>query len=72
MLRTEAVALFRELVTANLVVPAIVSIGKNDLGTFSLTMKLNGNAQAVRDFIAGKGFICEEDINGYCIVSRLR
>ena len=69
--REEAVALIRKLVELNLAQPSFVSIEKNSQGTFNLTMKPNGNINAIRAFVADKDLIIYENKErGTCTIRK--
>jgi hypothetical protein len=66
--RSEAVLLLKELINLNLIQPALISIEKNKLGTFSLKMKADGNLQSIKQFIVGKNLDLSEE-KGYFVIS---
>ena len=49
--RVEAIHLLKELVTLGTVQPTFVSVEKNEEGTFSLTLKVNGNLAELKAFL---------------------
>jgi hypothetical protein len=67
--RADAIALLKELTNEGLVNPQMISIGKNEKGTFSLMLKPNGHINAVRKIAAAKGLAVNEDKEkGYCTI----
>ena len=69
MERKEAVALLREVIGNNLAQPTIVSIEKNQNGSFNLVMKDDCNNRALRRFVAQKNLIAEVDKKkGYFVI----
>jgi hypothetical protein len=67
--RAEAVALLKEIISLHLVQPSLISIEKNPRGGFSLIMKIDGDLQGIRKFIAKKNLAIEEDKKkGYFII----
>ena len=67
--RAEAVLLLKELIALNLIQPPFVSLEKNDLGAFNLTMKADGNLTEIRAFLADKDLILSEDkVKGTCTI----
>ena len=67
--RAEAVSLLKELISLHLVQPSLISIEKNNRGTFSLIMKVDGDLQGIRKLIAEKNLAIEEDEEkGYFII----
>ncbi len=69
MNRDEAVTILKELIALNLVHPSFVSLEKNNLGIFSLTVKADCNLTEIRAFLADKDLILYKDeAKGTCTI----
>ena len=69
--RKEAVALLRELIILNLVLPSLVSLQENKHGKFDLVIKADCNSQSLIQFIAEKHLVLTlNKKNGYCVISK--
>jgi len=67
--RADAIALLKELVSLHLVQPSLIMVKKNADGSSSLVIKVNGNIQSVRQFVAEKNLAMEENQKtGYFII----
>jgi hypothetical protein len=59
------------MVTLGLVLPSFVSVEKNKQGTFSLTMKANGNIPDIKSFLANRDLVLSEDKEkGLCTICK--
>jgi hypothetical protein len=52
--RQEAIDLLREIASQNFFQPSLVTIEKNEHGTFSLILKANDKLMEIRAFLANK------------------
>jgi len=69
--RQEAITLLKELLALGIVQPSFVSVEKNKQGTYSLTMKPNGNLTEIRAFLSDKDLILYEDKEkGICSICK--
>ena len=68
--RVEALHILKELLTFGTVQPTFVSIEKNREGTFSLTLKVNGNLPELKEFLNFKKLAFSEDVEkGTCTIN---
>jgi len=68
--RVEALSLLKELITLGIVQPTFVSIGKNEQGTFNLTLKVYGNIAELRSFLNYRNLVVSENAErGTCTIT---
>jgi hypothetical protein len=69
--RSKAVALLKEMIVLNLVLPSIIDLEPNKHGKFDLILKGDCDTQSFRQFIAERKLELEENKEkGYCIISK--
>lgn len=61
MRRPEAISVLKELVTARLIQPSMVSIEHNRQDSYSLVMKDGYDPISLGVFLVGRGLVCSED-----------
>ncbi len=66
--RTDAVALLREITDKRLVEPSFISIEKNKHGTYNLIIKGESDIKELKELVAGKNLVIEEDKKGNYVI----
>lgn len=68
--RVEALRLLKELIALGTVQPTFVSVEQNKEGTFSLTLKVDGNLPELKAFLNCRKMLFSEDIEkGTCTIN---
>jgi hypothetical protein len=68
--RKEAYSLLMELISLNLALPSLVTLKKNENGTFDLILEADYDVQALKNFIAKKDLALKiDEEKGFCVIS---
>ncbi len=63
-------ALLKELIDKGLIAPSLISVEKNDQGTYDLILKGNCDAKELKEAVAEKDLLIEEQKDGHFIIHK--